>query len=191
MENVENMYNQHAAQSFPLSDDSGVIETDLNIADKQYLLNYRESDEIYFHKYVEIIPNEESQKEICSHYTELVDELALDEYEVTDYIEEILGTWCAESISEVSSLLSINEDEIYRSVFDYTGWDFGKFYVYDPEEEIMPELEVYFLFVADLDIESVTQKLFELAEEGNSKMIRPHVESIIKRITSGFGLDGE
>ena len=55
----------------------------------------------------------------------------------------------------------------------------------------MPELEVYFLFVADLDIESVTQKLFESAEEGNSKMIRPHVESIIKRITSGFVLDGE
>lgn len=191
MENIENMYKQHTAKSFPLSDDSGVIETDSNIANKKYLLDYRDSDEIYFHKYVEIISGEESRKHICSHYTELVDELALDECEGADYIEEILGTWCSESIGEISSTLSINEDEIYRSIFDYTGWDFGKFYVYDPEEEVIPELEVYFLVVADLDVSSVTQKLLDLGEGDNSKMIRSRVESIIKRITSGFELHGE
>lgn len=189
--NIENMHEEHAVKSFPLSDDLGVIETDSNIADEKYLLAYRDSDEIYFHKYVEMIPGEESRKHICSHYTELVDELALDECEGADYIEEILGTWCSESVGEIRSTLSINEDDIYGSMFDYTGWDFGKFYVYDPDEEVMPELEVYFLFVADLDVSSVTQKLLDLAEGDNRKTIGPCVESIIKRIASGFELHGE
>ena len=166
------------------------IEVDESFFPKDALTSFSNSSLSEFHEFDEYLANNFNLHKSGQHLISTISESDPDEAEGKDYIQSIVDGWAGEDISTICDELSIEEYDLYESVFVYTGWEAGRVFADTIEDEgegcIDLEIEVLFSFDCDLDTDSIVEKLEVLSESKVTEEASIALTSLIINIKQGW-----
>lgn len=168
-----------------LNDDMEV-EVDDDLFPREALVSFGNSDLSEFYEFDEHLKNNFNLERSGPHLIDSINETDPDENEANDYIRSIIETWAGEFISTICDEISVDEYDVYESVFTYTGWEAGRVFVDIIEDEgedlINLEMEQLFAFDCDLDENSIASKLRDASDSEVSPEITTAIHGLIKAI---------
>jgi hypothetical protein len=162
------------------------VEVDDDLFPREALVSFGNSDLSEFHEFDEYLKNNFNLDQSGPHLIDSINEADPDENEANDYIHSIVDTWAGEFISTICDEMSVDEYDVYESVFTYTGWEAGRVFVdiiEDEDEDLINlEIEQLFAFDCDLDENSIAGKLKEVSDSEISPEITTAIHELIKAI---------
>jgi len=182
------IYEPGLTSKCPVSDNTEEFTIDNELFSVDSLEEFCRAREVDSKNSIETL-SDERQIKVSDLLTEAINELDLidTEEEAEQYIKDFMKDDSSNEIEEVISATDIDEDDLFASIFTYSGWEIGEIFV-SSDPDLSHEVEVVFIFDCNLHEDEIIENISGLCGEEVSEESRTSITKILDSLKSRYGL---
>lgn len=175
----------NAIYKFNLSENIGECTIDNELINEEVLQCIKRNNSKSYSEFLKLAGRD--QQAIDNVLVEMIDELELDEVDAEQQLRINLEDYCPKELSKLVDEYNIDEDDLFSSIFEYTGWQIDNIMVSD-DQDIPHEIDVSFVYACELDVSLIIENMSALSGKEIPEECNDYLDKIITSIKSSYSL---
>lgn len=175
----------NAIYKFNLSENIEECSIDNELINEEVLQCIKRNNSKSYSEFLKLAGRD--QQAIDNVLVEMIDELELDEVDAEQQLRINLEDYCPKELSKLVDEYNIDEDDLFSSIFEYTGWQIDDIIVSD-DQDIPHEIDVSFVYACELDVSLILENISALSGKEIPEECNDYLAKIITSIKSSYSL---